>query len=50
MCPECFATIALVVTGAISTGGVAAASIKLLRSKKIAANISQGINRKEKGK
>jgi len=50
MCPECFATIALVVTGAISTGGVAAASIKLFRSKKIAANISQVINRKEKGK
>jgi len=50
MCPECFATIALVVTGAVSTGGVAAASIKLFRSKKIAARISQKTLTKEKGK
>jgi hypothetical protein len=50
MCPECFATIALLVTGAVSTGSVAAASIKLFRNRKIAAKISQATNRKEKGK
>jgi hypothetical protein len=50
MCPECFATIALLVTGVVSTGSVAAASIKLSRSRKIAAKISQVKDRKEKGK
>ena len=50
MCPECFATIALLVTGAISTGSVAAASIKLFRDRKIAAKISRVKDRKEKGK
>jgi hypothetical protein len=40
MCPECFATIALLVTGAISTGGVTAATVKLLRGKRTAAKIS----------
>ena len=50
MCPACFANIALLLTGAISTGSVAAASIKLFRNKKIAAKISRGINAKEKGK
>jgi len=41
MCPECFATIALLVTGVVSTGGVTAATVKLLRSKKTAAKISE---------
>jgi hypothetical protein len=50
MCPECFATIALLVTGAVSTGCAAAASIKLFRNRKIAAKISQVKDRKEKGK
>jgi hypothetical protein len=37
MCPECFLTLALAVTGVISTGGVTAAAVKILRDKKIAA-------------
>ena len=40
MCPECYATIALLVTGAISTGGVTAA-VTLLRRKKTAPRIPQ---------
>jgi len=40
MCPECFATIALLVTGIVSTGGVTAATVKLLRNKKTAAKVS----------
>jgi len=39
MCPECFAAIALLVTGVVSTGGVTVATVKLLRNKKIAAKI-----------
>jgi hypothetical protein len=41
MCPECYATIALLVTGAISTGGVTQAAVTLLRRKKIAPRIPQ---------
>jgi hypothetical protein len=37
MCPECFAGIALLLTGAISTGGVAAAALKVLRIRRPAA-------------
>jgi hypothetical protein len=52
MCPECFATIALLVTGVISTGGVTAATVKLLRHKRTAAQISAArkpsTNQKEK--
>ena len=50
MCPECFVTVALLVTGAISSGGVAAASIKLFRSKKFAADLSKASDLKEKEK
>jgi len=53
MCPECFATIALVITGAVSTGSVTAATIKLFRNKRIVARISEAslnVNHKEKGK
>lgn len=50
MCPECFASIALLLTGAISTGGVAAASLKLFRNRKLAAELSKASDRKEKGK
>jgi hypothetical protein len=39
MCPECFATIELLVTGIVSTGGVTAATVKLFRNKKTAAKI-----------
>ena len=41
MCPECFAPIALVITGLISTGGVTAATVKLFRNKRTAARISK---------
>jgi hypothetical protein len=50
MCPECFAAIALLVTGAVSTGSVAAASIKLFRNRKIVTKISQATDQKEKEK
>jgi hypothetical protein len=39
VCPECFIAIALLVTGVVSTGGITAATVKLLRNKKIAAKI-----------
>jgi len=41
MCPECLASIALLVTGAVSTGGVTAAAFKIFRDRKIAAKISE---------
>ena len=48
MCPECFASVALLVTGIVSTGGVTAAAVKLLRNTKTAARISEAPNLKEK--
>jgi hypothetical protein len=33
MCPECFATIALLVTGAVSTSGIAAFFVRIFRRK-----------------
>lgn len=48
MCPECFASIALVITGVVSTGGVTAATLKLFRNKKLAAKLSQLTKKKEK--
>jgi hypothetical protein len=42
MCPACVASVALLVTGIVSTGGVTAAAIKLFRDKKTAARISDG--------
>ena len=41
MCPECYAGLALLVTGVISTGGVTAAAAKLFRNHKLADRISQ---------
>jgi hypothetical protein len=41
MCPECFANIALLVTGVVSTGGVTAAAVKIFRNKKTAAKLSK---------
>jgi hypothetical protein len=41
MCPECYATIALLVAGAISTGGVTAAAAKFLRHKRTVQKLSQ---------
>jgi len=52
MCPECFAAIALLVTGLVSTGGATAATVKLLRHKRTVAQISEArkpaTNHKEK--
>jgi hypothetical protein len=41
MCPQCFASIALLVTSVISTGGVTAAVVKAVRNKKPASRISE---------
>ena len=41
MCPECYATIALLVTGVVSTGGVTAAAWKLFRYQQTVNRISQ---------
>jgi pyrroline-5-carboxylate reductase len=41
MCPACLASMALLVTGIVSTGGVTAAAVKILRDKKIAARIAE---------
>jgi len=40
MCPECFANIALLVTGAVSAGGVTVAALKLLGDRKTAGKLS----------
>ncbi len=48
MCPECFATVALLVTGAISAGG--AATVRFLRYKNALIRISRASDLKEKGK
>lgn len=34
MCPECFVTVALLVTGIVSTGGVAAVAARLFPDQK----------------
>jgi hypothetical protein len=39
MCPECFGTLALMIAGATSTGGVTALVVKLLRTKRSAAKL-----------
>jgi len=41
VCPECYANIALLITGVVSTGGVTAAAVRIFHSKKLAAKISQ---------
>jgi hypothetical protein len=48
MCPACFASVALLVTGIVSTGGVTAAAVKLLRSTKTPVRISEVPNLKDK--
>jgi hypothetical protein len=53
MCPECFATIALAVTGAISAASLTSASLKFFRNLKNSAKISSAFRirlEKEKGK
>ncbi len=48
MCPECYATIALLITGVLSTGGVTAAAVKMFRGKKTVAKVLKVRNAKEK--
>ena len=39
MCPFCFATMGLLVAGAVSTGGLAALAVKVSRQKNAAGEI-----------
>lgn len=48
MCPECFASVALLVTGIVSTGGLTAVTARLLRKRKTVARISEVHKPKEK--
>ena len=48
MCPFCFATVGLVVAGAVSTGGLTALAVKVSRKKNGAEEIVTNLNRKEK--
>jgi hypothetical protein len=50
MCPECFATVALLVAGVISAGGVTATTLRFLRHNKPLIRISRASDLKEKGK
>jgi hypothetical protein len=47
---ECFATVALLVIGAISAGGATAATVRLLRYKNALLRISKASDLKEKEK
>jgi hypothetical protein len=47
MCPACFASVALLVTGIVSTGGVTAAAVKLLRNTKTAVRIPEVPNKEK---
>jgi hypothetical protein len=48
MCPFCFATMGIVVAGAVSTGGLAALAVKISRKKNTAEEIVPDLNNKEK--
>jgi hypothetical protein len=48
MCPFCFATVGLVVAGAVSTGGLAALAVKVSRKKNGAEESGPNLNNKEK--
>jgi len=48
MCPFCFATVGLVVAGAVSTGGLAALAVKVSRKKNATEEIASNLNNKEK--
>ncbi len=52
MCPFCFATVGLVVAGAVSTGGLAALAVKVSRKKngaeEIVGNLNNNPNNEEK--
>jgi hypothetical protein len=52
MCPFCFASIGVFVAGAVSTGGLAALTVKVCRKKNVAEeiipNLNNNLNNKEK--
>jgi hypothetical protein len=48
MCPFCFATMGLVVAGAVSTGGLAALAVKVSRKKNGSEAIDPNLDNKEK--
>jgi len=50
MCPECFATVALLLTGAISAGGATAATLRFLRYRNALIRIFRTSDLKEKEK
>ena len=50
MCPACFANLALLVTGVVSTSSVAAAAIKLIRHGKASAKLLEVRKKKIQGK
>lgn len=47
MCPFCFATLGLVVAGTVSTGGLAALAVKVVRKKTQATESTPNPNEKE---
>jgi hypothetical protein len=51
MCPFCFATVGLVVAGAVSTGGIAALAVKFSRkngAEEIIPNLNNNLNGEER--
>jgi hypothetical protein len=46
MCPACFANLALLVTGVVSTSSVAAGAIKLIRHRKTSARLLEAQKKK----
>jgi len=46
MCPFCLATMGLVVTGAVSTGGLAALAVKVFRKNRTGEVLSNSDERK----
>ena len=48
MCPFCWATMGVVVAGAVSTGGLAALAVKVSRKKNVAEEIVSNQKTKEK--
>jgi hypothetical protein len=47
MCPFCFATVGLVVAGAVSTGGLAVLAVKVHGKKKLTAGTTSDAKEKE---
>ena len=48
MCPFCFATVGLVVAGAVSTGGLAALAVKVSRKRNEPEETNPNLSNREK--